>query len=467
MKKILTTTVMTAILATSGFALDGGDAESKDPVGKVLYGTFDFTNGTDSYPSTIMPSGKVTIGDNTNIPVIASEWTLEKGSVMSVAGNGFKLTGQININPNAVPMPAQCNIDKSEDVYYEYIDTNEGIKYYKKVGEGGVATGDYFILNEEDLTLSKVEEPPEDNKLSQTLGPRYTGFPDLRSNQFKSTGLIDVYDEGTGTAKGKICGGTVTYAAANAAILSKDTTNLQTTSLSGITGNKCTLITAEIAGYQEGYLNQYFPTLKCCSNTLNLGDTPAADKLTDSETLKAYLNSFGFYPDPVTVATDTGLELIAKQTANDAILIPADYNFTQPQSAATGQTFTIATNLHNTGKEFTNTLWFIAAAAAGTQAIDPSKLDTLKFSGDNSNLVPEKGVRYEDVNVTFEGEGSWIEPKAEGVIFTSSQTNRSITPTLTIDKSMSIHSNVTMKNGAILAIGDKQTVKFFGNLTFS
>jgi len=37
-----------------------------------------------------------------------------------------------------------------------------------------------------------------------------------------------------------------------------------------------------------------------------------SEKFSDSNTLETYLNSFGFYPDPVTVSEKTGLDRLAK-----------------------------------------------------------------------------------------------------------------------------------------------------------
>ena len=181
MKKILTTTVMTAILATSGF--------SADPVDVVVYGKEDFQSGTDNEPTTIKPSGTVDIGCSGSTPVIASDWTLEKGSVMNVKGDGFKLTGEIKINPNdGGKIPVQCNLKNDGKLYFEYADTSSNL-YYKLIDESGNATGNYLCSS--DLTTDATTQPTATD-LTQTMTSGITGSPIVAPGATRESALIDM-----------------------------------------------------------------------------------------------------------------------------------------------------------------------------------------------------------------------------------------------------------------------------------
>ena len=585
MKKILTTTVMTAILATTGFALQANDGEgaTKDAVGMLVYDVANFTSGTDSVCSTIKPSGTVNIGCDSVVPVIASDWTLEPGSTMNVDGIGFKLTKTLNINPNAAgAIPVQCNLDNSEDLYYEYSDkTNDSIKYYKLVGTDGSATGGYLVFDSDAKAFSAPAEQPGDGSLNQTKTSGITGMPILEEGAERATividmgcksgpktttlnniqvvtptttalseaggvvecsygdkvfyvycgkfdgvdteiyapkccaetiwslwygclnsdgdsgfnesdlGCSDVYVLGTVSGysfnanyytqlcdksggyalsnilgetvtevslqklsgvEGKICGGAVTYAASGAAVLSDDgtTTFAADSSLSG--KNQFQLTSAGTDGFQETYLS-CLPILKCDSAKLDLATKSSySEKVGSKETLQEYLNSFGFFPGTVSVSSETGLELISAKGADDAVLVPTDYKFEKEAGSAA---LAIVTNLHNTDQEFSNALEFCGKNVSGN-------LDTLTFSGDNSNLKPEAGVTYTDVNVTFSGTKSWIEHEGQDITFQGS----SATPTLNINANTSIYGNLNITK-ANLAVGATNVVKVFGTFTYA
>ena len=571
MKKILTTTVITAIFATSGFSADN------DQVGLWVYGIENFTNGTDRNPTTIMPSGTVTIGDpeGGSIPVIASTWTLEEGSTMNVMGCGFKLTGTIKINPNdAKETYVQCDIKKNGTLYYEY-QAEDGTLYYKLVNTDSSATGDWVNGSGEKVTptgepkqvktttvtgvpqLDDIDERdntvidmaygivpkttilPENAKVvkydtsdlstitptdlsgktfyvycgefggteTEVYSPCYcTSFINIlwkgasaKGKAFLSTsifGTSDLYVKGVPTESGLNCdyytalacesdayllvgdnnvtnvsfkfcrevqgcisGGTVTYAKQNDPVLSEDSTSLADTSLKDLTGNKYKLSKAESNGFTDGYLSK-FPTLcyrqsKKIDKTLNVSDTTAYQngELDGKDTLESYLNSFGFYPNEVSISK-SNIELLATKSKDDAIQIPQNYEFTKD---ADGTEYKVKTNLHNVGvAAFENALSFTGTGAGS------ATIDTLEFSGDNSNLKPEAGVTYTDVNVTFECKNSWIEPKDGGISFIGNSTK----PTLSMNADTSISQTLTVSH-ANLSIGSKNIVKILGTLNLN
>ena len=458
MKKILTTTVMTAILATSGFSAQQGSTEPDDKVGAEIYGVEYFYEGTDTYGTTIMPSGYVSIGKTGGNPVIASTWTLEEGAVMNVSENGLKLTGTININPReSHTIPLHCAIGNSEKFYYVYICTNTETyteTIYYKLADG---TGCYVDSN----GTAVIPQPDEaDYKLFIYDHP--SGLPVLDQFSARNSAQIDVsYDAGADAVQGKICGGIVTYAPSGATILfAESSANLTNTSLKDTESfNRYTLATAtsDTAGFQEGYLGD-LPTLKYTigetTKTLDLSSTSGyTEKLSDTSTLEGYLNSFGFYPNITTVLNGTGYDLLATKGSEAAIQISKNTKFS---TAASSKIREIKANLHNVGSEaFTEALSFTGAnATEGTQ-------DTLVFSGDNSNLVPAMGVTYSDVNVTVCDEDAWIKaPKGKSVIFGGTSN-----PTLKMDSDMKVSQSLIVKSGSKFDIAKGKTVKFFGTVT--
>ena len=583
MKKILTTTLMTALLATSGFAQD-------DKVGLWVYETATFTNGTDSVDTTIMPSGTVTIGDLAmQMPVIASTWTLEEGSTMNVQGYGFCLTKELKINPKDAGIPVQCNLKNDGNLYYEYTDSDSTPKkVYKLVGSNDESyvesdgetsasptapltqtmtegiTGAPQLVNETDranaVILMPYKSEPKTTILPENAKVVTTSTTDLSSitptdlsgktfyvycgkfnnvetevyspclyeseisilwqtccaepidegstevktheemgiywTQFDTgvLGTSGIYVKGfhdintlccefytqlkTGTysldslknynnriegvslkydnkTKGCICGGTVTYTTEGGVFFEPNSTDLKETSLKDIeASNKFTIATADSEGFQEGYLSG-FPTLECDTNQLDFTSSETySEKISDSNTLQEYLNSFGFHPDYVSVSSETGIDLLTTKGSEAAIQIPQNYEFSK---AASKKTYEIKTNLHNTCQEFTDALKF-----SGNNV--NNNLDTLVFLGNNSNLKPEAGVTYTDVNVTVCNANSWIAPKdGQKVIFKGS----SATPTLKVDTSMSICQDLELKCGAQFAVGSKSLIKMFGNLILS
>ena len=448
MKKILTTTLITALLATSGFAM-GNDDEDDAIVGKVVYKTATFKDGTDSYDSTIMPSGRVNIGDSSNVPVIASTWTLEEGSITYVCGNGFKLTGTLNINPRyPYTIPWQCALDDSEKLYYCY-SNSKGEDFYKLTDDG---TGPYICS---DGTIPEPQPDPTD--LTQITVPEESGVPLMYDN--RANAVIDMaYDSDSQKVQGKICGGSVTYATEGASILSSDDTTefAVDSSLTGKTKYK--LGTADSAGFQENYLQYHLPTLKC-DETHKLDFTDGATystKVSDTSTLKGYLESFGFYPKNVSVLSGQDFAVLATKDASAAIQIPKDAAFS---TKASGKEHKITASLHDVGvDDFENALKF-----TGTYPANKTELDTLVFSGDNSNLDPAKGVTYCNVNATFCKANSWIyTPKDQLVTF---QGDGIVAPTVTICDNMKISHDLKISKGANLAIGKDKKVLFFGGLT--
>ena len=441
MKKILTTTVITAILATSGFA---GQTE---PVEEWVYGTATFPSGTDNNPTTIMPSGTVNIGSDSAMPTIASEWILKEGSVMNVTGNGFILQNELTINPKDAGIPVQCAI--GEQLYYEYEDvSNSSIKYYKLVGSDGSAGEMYLDSNGEEL----ITQP--------TTTPNQVKTTDITGSPFTITGaIINMnYDSGTQKVKGCISGGTVTYAPKGAIILSKDSKTDFADDSSLKEKTKYTMAAAGSAGFQETYLS-CLPVLHYCSGdpqNLDFSQAPAAEKIASSNTLQEYLNSFGFYPDPVTVLDGNGIgfNLLTLKGDDAAIQIPKYIGFS---TAASGTKYEVKTNLHNVDAAFDSELTFIGTGAGS------ATIDTLEFSGDNSNLTPEYGVTYSDVNVTFDCANSWIAaPKNQAVTFVTSD---GVSSTVTINNSMSIHSNLTIRERVSLVGPENTIIKLFGSVT--
>ena len=585
MKKILTTTVITAILATSGFAA------SNEPVDYEVYDTANFPSGTDVNDTTIMPSGTVNVGKSGETPVIESKWTLQEGSTMNVTGNGFCLTKTLEINPKDDGIPVKCNLKNDGNLYYQYSSEALQTVYSKLVGEGGSATGLYLDANGDALP----GEQPNDSDFVQAVTEAVTGIPQIAANDataranavidmaykagpvtttlpsdakvvtYETTSIpeavvecdlsqkestpqtfyvycgkfngteTEVYstrcypgesintlwdtsnvgysmfqNEGLGSSKniyvcgvpsssgldknyytqlggcltyglpdmtsksitdvslkrdtvqGCISGGTVTYTKSGSATISNDTaSNLVDTSLGGITGSQFVIGKATSDGFTEKYLEN-LPTLKYTDGngvqqelTVTATSSYTNGELSGTgETLETYLNSFGFYPKTVTVSGQTGLELIAGKTSNDAVLVPADYEFKQSANTAT---HTIATNLHNTDKTFTSALKFTGeGATTGT-------MDTLVFSGDNSNLKPECGVTYKDVKVTFEKAESWIAPTNEAVTFETTGGN---TSTVTVCENLEICSDLNVREG-VSVVGPKDTtIKLFGTVTF-
>ena len=431
MKKILTTTLITAILATSGFAQD-------DKFEEYVYDTANFPSGTDQYPTTIMPSGSITVGSDNYFPVIASTWTLKEGSVMNVIGNGFVLQNELTINPNDIgAIPVQCNILNNKQLYYEYTYGRNKKKIYTSDNETYV-----------DASGATVDKPT--GTLNQTMTTTITGAP-------QGGGWIEMSHNGT-ALQGKICGGTVTYTPQGATILSKDGTSYDGSfPLSGKT--KYTLSTAQSAGFQEEYLSN-LPTLKytCKTTKILKASNPSAytdDQLKNSNTLQSYLNSFGFYPNTTTVLSGTGFNLLTSKDASAAIQLPKGTAF---ETDASETTYNITANLHNVDAKFDAALTFTGTGAtAGT-------MDTLKFSGDNSNLMPECGVTYTDVNVTFDGEKSWIAaPKNQAVTFATTGSNSS---TVTVCQDLEICSDLNIRDGVSIVAPKDTTIKLFGNLTF-
>ena len=433
---------MTAILATNGFAAEQGSTEPKDKVGAEIYGTEFFYEGTDTYGTTVMPSGCVHIGVNGKTPVIASTWELKEGSKMSVDGNGFKLTGTININPTeADTVPCHCAIGDSGKLYYSYIDSNYE-DYYKLTDDT-----DGYVKSDGVAPASQ----PDAEGLTLLMEPYPTGLPLYCSEDAQ----IDMaYDSQEGAVQGRICGGIVTYAPKNATILSKDSsTDLENTSLKDTKSfDRYTLAAATKDGFQEFYLNG-LPILVCKDTKLNLTDSATySGNVSDTSTLEGYLNSFGFYPNTTTVLDGTGYDLLATKGSDAAIQIPKNTKFS---TAADSKTREIKANLHNVGSEaFTDALSFTGSGATN------ETLDTLVFSGDNSNLTPDDGVTYCDVNVTVCNANSWIVPKGENVTFGGTSN-----PTLKVDADMKISHNLTVKSGSKFEIEKGKTVKFFGTVT--
>ena len=575
MKKILTTTVMTAILATSGFA---GEA-----VGPEVYNVFDFCNGTDSNETTIMPSGTINIGCSGKTPLIESKWTLQEGSTMNVKEDGFKLTGTIKINPkDAKETYVQCDLQNEGTLYYEYLDGQNKIyrlvsdpdakyvnsskaeitpqptstpKQVKTAKITGVPQLDSSVTDRDNamITIDYKSEPktttlPKNAKVvtykTTTSDPGYSSSPctcnlsedangdpltfyvynakfsGITTEVYSTTkytgdtiddlwygwdnGCAHFNDTNLGTSnvyvlgllcytatpylvcsyytelcngvnmyafvmsekvtnvslkydRGCISGGSVTYAKATDPILSEDaSSDLTNTSLANIAGNKYKLDKAASNGFTEGYLTK-FPSLTYkegeTEKTLSVGTINAytAPQLANSDSLETYLNSFGFYPDEVSISK-SNIELLATKSKEDAIQVPKDTAFS---TATSKKTHEIKANLHNVGVDnFTEALSFI-----GTDPTDPT-LDTLVFSGDNSNLTPEMGVTYTNVNVTFDCENSWIEPKADGICFQGATT----TPTLSINADTAISQPLTVFN-ANFKVGDNAKVKILNHLT--
>ena len=433
MKKILTTTVMTAILATSGFA-------ATEPVDYCVYGTVDFPSGADKNDTTIKSSGVVNIGKTGGSPSIASEWTLEEGSTMNVTGNGFYLQKTLNINPNdAGAVPVQCLIDGT--VYCEY----------KKSDEEKVYTADNVSYVDKDG--NSIEKP--EGTLTPVMSSTVTGSPILAESANRDSAVIHFFDEGF------IKGGSVTYASQGSEVLKSDSTDLGSSStLNGKTKYKLTK--AESDSFQEEYLsklpNLVYYDAEYTPTKLNLSApaTIAEENFASNDTLKTYLNSFGFYPDPVTVSEKTGLELITEKTAGDVIQIPADSEFSK---AANNETCTISTNLHNVGVgEVTNALKFTGTGATWDSGWN---YDTLVFSGDNRNLVPECGVTYTDVNLTFCDANSWIAaPKDKAVSISGYDA------TVTICKDMELYHDLEIAYGTNFKGPENTKILVYGKLTF-
>ena len=589
MKKILTTTVMTALLATNGFA--------DEPVDYEVYKTANFPSGTDNNPTTIMPSGTVNVGKSGETPVIASKWTLQEGSTMNVTGNGFCLTKTLEINPkDAGGTYVQCAINGC--LYYKYNDDNSSTAVYKLTNDSGNwvdASGENFdlplgfdptkvattavtgipqiaanddtaranavidmaykagpvtttlpsdakVVTKDTTTLEdgkdgspKTCDLTKDNSTGQPLTfyvydaclkdtptevystTKHTGtkinslFKEIWNSEnmiyeyslcSNDLGTSNVYVKGTTddtgnfsddyytqlsdgryafygfwcscspvtnvslkcalAPQGKICGGTVTYTKSGSATISNDTaSNLVDTSLGGITGSQFVIGKATSDGFTEKYLEN-LPTLKYTDgNGVQQELTVAATSSYTNgelsgtgETLQTYLNSFGFYPKTVNVSGQTGLELIAGKTSNDAVLVPANYEFKQ---SANTTTHTIATNLHNTNQVFNQALTFTG------ENLTSSNQDTLVFSGDNSHLVPDEGVTYKNVNVTFSKANSWIAvPKNKTVTVENTAGTCSI---IDIKDNLSICSNLKIVGNAKLNIDENKVVNFFGTLT--
>ena len=432
MKKILTTTVITAILATSGFA--------DEPVEEWVYGTATFPSGTDKNPTTIMPSGTVNIGDTSKFPVIASDWTLEPGSTMNVTGLGFCLTKEIKINPKDVgAIPVQCAI--GEQLYYKYT--------YTDVIDGAIKAAYRLVSNPEaryvDSFGNEIKNQP--SEVSQVVTTGITGVPVTTNNA-----VINMsYNEDEEKLEGCISGGTVTYIKEGAGVLSNDDTSYES-SFPLIGKTKYTLTKAAQSAFQESYITS-MPTLLCDQTTWSIADIDEANVL-DSNTLQSYLNSFGFYPDPVTVLSGTRFNLLTLKGDDAAIQLPGDAAFS---TAASGKEYNITANLHNVSAEFDHILLF-----TGTGVED--NMDTLIFSGDNSNLTPDNGVMYTNVNVTFECANSWIAaPKDKAVTLMTTGTN---TSTVTVCKNLSICSDLNVRD-AVSIVGPKDTtIKLFGTVTF-
>ena len=453
MKKILTTTVMTAILATSGFALQAeaaNDTEaatsSTDAVKAYVYDVFDFLAGTDTEATTIMPSGTINIGNTDESAVtsdiqIASKWILQEGATMNVTGKGFVLSNELKINPkDAKETYVQCDIKKSGTLYYKY--EYDGGYIYRLVSDPNAK----YVEADGETEVTPTSPP------KQVKTTTITGVPQLDSGAIRDNAVIDIFtinSDGT-TTTGCISGGSVTYAKATDPILSEDSTSLSGTSLKDITGNQYKLDKAAENGFTEGYIKQ-FPTLfngdSQMSIDLSTMTLPSSD-------LKTYLNGFGFYPDEVSISK-SNIELLTTKGKDDAILVPTDYGF-KKNALGTGYDIQIKANLHNVGQEFNTALTF-----EGTVPEDCIP-DTLIFSGDNSNLVPEKGLTYTDVNVTFECKNSWIEPKDGGISFIGNSTK----PTLSMNADTSISQTLTVSH-ANLSIGSKNIVKILGTLNLN
>ena len=444
MKKILTTTLMTALLATSGFASENG---------KVAYSYVTFSEGTDTSNTIIMPSGDVNIGAEGKTPVIASTWELKESSMFTRNrfGQGFKLTGKIKINPNdAYTVPTQFDINQNGTLYYQYYCSGDYNPYYQLTN----GTGCYVRY---DGTAPEPQPAAADLKrsLRQVSSGLPVAFYDNGSGN-RSNLLIDMTKKDSEGTEGSIIGGSVTYAKQGTGILSVDsTTNLRETSLRN-TCRQYTLRTADKDGFTEGYLTD-FAILKCDTNQLDLSDSTKlpSDKLATSESLKDYLASFGFCPNTVSFLSGTGFGVLEQKEETDAIQISQNYAFSQ---AASQKEYNIKTNLHNVDvSDFTSPLKF-----TGTGASDGGQ-DILVFSGDNSNLVPTKGVTYCNVNVTVCNANSWIAvPKDQIVTF---QGDGSVKPVMSIKDDLSISHHFKIANGASIAIEATKTVKFFGNLT--
>ena len=447
MKKILTTTVITALLATSGFAQNGGDgSSSSEPVGKFLFGNVDFKYGADTDDTTIMPSGHVEIGGSAypEEAVIASNWELKEGSIMNVTSKGFILTKEIKINPNAAgAAPIQCNLNNDGKLYYAYHDSSRDWKrVYKLVG----STEENYVLSDGVTPAEAIAYP-----LIQMMSEDITGVPcrDANADAAVINMCYNTTKEGGPGLEGCISGGTATYAIQGSAIVSEDSTDLGKTSLKDLTGKKLILAKAQADGFQESYITS-MPALQCGDNTWNFS-APDQETVANSDTLQEYLNSFGFYPKTVDICNKTSLEVLAQQTADDAILIPHDiFDINQDGS---GTTYEIKTNLHNVGEGGLTNLSFCTTSTNNTPY-------TLVFSGDNSNLTTDNAVNYTDMNVTFCNEKSWI----------GNQTGKTVTfrgnNVVDIKDNMSICSDVRLTNGANLKVSDNKTVCFFGNVTF-
>ena len=569
MKKILTTTVITAILATNGFASEMVEFE--------VYDTLNLSNETNRNPITIMPSGVVKAGhdeEDGDMAHLMSDLTLQEGSIMLV-NSVINLDGTLNINPNdAGAIPVQCAID--ETLYYEY-KAESGDKVYRLVDD----TTDSYV----DENGEPVEKP--EGVLTQTMTETVTGAPivaegadienalldimyseslpqtatlpkdakvitdttdsltdasecDLSEKPFyvysgklndneteiysyccyttgietlwKATanktpqfvdanlGTSDVYVKGTfdddenftdeyytkladekvynlaalsshisvtdvslkktSGFRGKICGGTVTYAKKGDVFLETNSTDLTETTLENIDDNcKFTISAVTETGFKEEYLKK-FPRLMYfyqSEHKLNFSDTSDyKDQLSDSETLKGYLNSFGFYPESVNVLNQTGFDVLAEKDKSAAIQISADSEF---QQKANSKTHEIKANFHNVdANKFEKELIF-----KGTWASNEN-LDTLVFSGDNRNLVPECGVTYTNVNVTVCDQNSWIAPPKDKAVQISSVTGDS---TVTICKDLSIHHDLKLGSRVSFKGAEKAKLKIFGTLTFS
>ena len=437
MKKILTTTVMTAILATNGFA--------EEPVGVMIYGCMIFEGGIDINETTIMPSGHVDAGGSggdTVQPTIATKWTLKEGSVMTLSTGPLNVKGTLNINPrDAGAIPVQCNIKDDANLYYEYTDTN-GKKVYKLVGS---SENSYVTAAGKAATYS--------GDLTQTMTETVTGSPILTGNKYSSVLDMGACD---GCACGKICGGTVTYATEGTGVFVKDTTELGETSLNGLTGGQFTISQASNSGFSEEYISK-LPALGS-SELLDLSDTSNyVSQLSDSETLKGYLNSFGFYPESVSVSHKIWFDLLTEKEETAAIKIPQSVEFSKDASE---KEYKIKANLHNVGQSFTKALTF-----TGTNS-PTSNFDTLVFSGDNRNLIPTQGVTYTDVNTTFCNANSWIAaPKGQSVIIQHSDNNFKKL-VLTIEDNLSICHDLTISKNTSFVVGKNNAVKLFGTLTF-
>ena len=429
---------MTAILATTGFAAsptnDETSTESKDPVEAEAYGVVNFEKGTDRFPTTIMPSGIVNIG---GMAYIASKWTLEPGATMNVTEDGFILDNELNIKPqNTGAVPVQCAIDGK--VYYEYT-KSDGNKVY--------TTDSLSYVDGKGISVDKP-----DGELKQTMSKTVTGSPILTGGVDREFAVINVAEDGV------IKGGTVTFVKPGSGLLESDSTDLGAgSSLNEKTKYKLKL--AESNGcFKEEYISK-LPNLKYYDEggeqTLNLSDISTIDgaNFANSDTLKGYLNSFGFNPDSVTFSDKTALELLTSKDETDVIQIPANSEFSK---AANKETLIISTNLHNVNQEFTQALKF-----TGIGDTIYYKPDTLIFSGNNSQLIPEEGVKYESMNVTFCKANSWIgTPKDKEVSFGGACS------TLTICEDTAVYHKLKIGSDTYLAGPNGTKLQIFGTLTY-